>query len=199
MQTTIYLIRHGEVLNPDNILYGRLPNFGLSEKGKQEIEKSANFLKDKQIDELYASPLERAKESAEIIQKRLHIPTIHFSDEILEVRTSYQGRKFSELDALQSEVYLKPLKPSDETIEQIAQRMRFFLMELITKHKGKHITVVSHGDPIMALKAVIEHKPLEFYSFKTDNGHYIQHGEVYQITGDNLDTLTLTKAFTPQI
>src|SRR5258708_4717920 len=111
MQSTIYLIRHGEVHNPEGIIYGRLPNFGLSEKGKMEVEKTAEFLKNKEIDDIYASPLDRAKQSAEIIQNKLKLSTIQIADEITEVKTSYQGRKFIELDMLQSEVYLKPLDP----------------------------------------------------------------------------------------
>lgn len=197
MQTTIYFIRHGEVYNPKGIIYGRLPNFGLSEKGEKEIELTANFLSDKHIDTLYSSPLERAKETAEIIKNKLGIQTIHFSEQILEVKTSYEGRKFSELDELQSEVYLKPLSPYDETIEQIAERMKSFTDKLIKENHGKHIAVCSHGDPIMIAKAFIEKKPLEFNIFKTNN--YIQHGEVYEIIADDKNTLSIKSVFKPQI
>src|SRR6266700_7514412 len=119
MQTTIYLIRHGEVKNPDNIIYARLPKFDLSANGKKQAEQAAEFLKDKHIEAIYSSPLERAKQTAEIIQKELDLPEIYFSDQILEVRTSYEGKKFSSLDKLQSEVYLKPLSPTDETTEDL--------------------------------------------------------------------------------
>ena len=196
MQTKMYLIRHGEVENPQGIIYGRFPNFGLSEKGKKEMEKTAEFLVDKKIDELYASPLLRAKQSAAIIRTKLGIKTIHISDKLLEVKTAYQGRKFSELDNLQSEVFLKPLSPSDETIEQLADRMLSFITEVINQHKDRHIAVVSHGDPIMALKAVIKNKTFDFYSFKTDN--YVQHGEVYEITIDEDGTLSQKNVFKPQ-
>lgn len=196
MQTTIFFIRHGEVHNPDNIIYGRLPNFGLSEKGKKQIEKTAEFLEDKQIRDLYSSPLHRAKESAEIIQKILNLPEVHISEEINEVQTSYQGKKFSDLDELQSEVYLKPLSPSDETIKQIADRMKRFISKLVQLHTGKSIALVSHGDPIMALKAVIENRPLDFMSFKTGSP-YVKHGEVYQISEIGKNSFTITSVFRP--
>lgn len=196
MNTTIYFIRHGEVYNPDNIIYGRLPNFGLSDHGEKQIEETANFLLDKHIDVIYSSPLKRAKQTAEIIRAKLSIPTIHISEQILEIKTSYEGRKFSDLDELQSEVYLKPLSPSDETIVQIAARMEGFLKEMIETYSGKQIVVVSHGDPIMILKAIIEKNSLEFPFFKS--GHYIQHGEVYKIIAVENNELTIKSIFKPQ-
>lgn len=198
MQTTIYLIRHGEVYNPEGIIYGRLPNFGLSEKGKQEIEKTAEFLKDKQISQIYSSPMKRTKETAEIIQRNLSLPTVLLADEIIEGLTSYQGRKFSELDALQSEVYLKPLNPSDETIEQLAHRMQDFIATLIKQYPGKQIVAVSHGDPIMALKTMIEKRPLDFMSFKIGSP-YVNHGEVYEIKSDDKSDTSIQSVFKPEI
>ena len=196
MTTTIYLIRHGEVKNPDGILYARLPNFGLTALGKKEAQMDAEFLKDKQISAIYSSPLERTKQTAEIIQKELGLTEIYFSDQILETRTSYEGKKFSSLDKLQSEIYLKPLAPTDETMEDLAQRMMIFLNAVINKNEGKNVVIVSHGDPIMALKARIKNKtkPLEFLSFKTDN--YIQHAEVYEITSED-NKLSLKAIFKP--
>ena len=197
MSMKIYLIRHGEVYNPDGIIYGRLPNFGLSDKGKTEIGRTADFLLDKHIEKIYSSPLERTRQTAEIIKNKLGISTIHFSDQLLEVKTSYQGRKFSDLDALQSEVYLKPLSPTDETIKQIANRMKSFIEKLIREEKGKHIVVCSHGDPIMILKAAIEKKPSLFPIFK--EGPYIKHGEVYEVIAGQQDNLSVKSIFKPYL
>lgn len=183
MKTTIYFIRHGEVYNPEGIIYGRLPNFDLSEKGRKQIELTAKFLKNKHIDEIYSSPLARTKESAEIIQKILGNKTVHISDLIIEGRTAYQGEKFSALDNLQSEVYFKPLSPDDETIIQLERRMSDFVSLIIKKHEGEHIIIVSHGDPIMSLKTLIQYNSSDFTLFKTD--HYIQHGEVFEVTSEN--------------
>jgi broad specificity phosphatase PhoE len=195
-QTTIYLIRHGEVHNPDGIIYGRLPNFGLTEKGRGQLNETAEFLQDKKISVLYASPLDRAKESAEIIKNKLNIPELHISKLLYETQTSYEGRKFYSLDRMQSEVYLKPLNPTDETIEQLAERMKQFIDEMIAKYNGETIAAVGHGDPIMAIKAVIKKRPLDFMSFKTD--HYIKHGEVLEIIADG-DHRSISEVFKPVI
>lgn len=193
--TTIYLIRHGEVYNPHAILYGRLNGYGLSEKGQEELEQTADYLSDKKIAALYASPMLRARQSAEIIQRKIDVP-LTIADEIMEVKTSYQGQPFASLDPIQSEVYLKPLAETDETVEQVAKRMFAFTQKLLKKHEGKNIVLVSHGDPLMALKAFVEQKKLDLPAIRPE--HYIQHGEVLQLTkdGDNLSTACV---FIPKI
>ncbi|HEV7208461.1 MAG TPA: histidine phosphatase family protein, partial [Mycobacteriales bacterium] len=62
--TTIHLLRHGEVFNPNKVLYGRLPGFLLSEAGQRMAEVAAASLKGRDITGLYVSPLERARQTA---------------------------------------------------------------------------------------------------------------------------------------
>ncbi|MGB3675491.1 MAG: histidine phosphatase family protein, partial [Candidatus Nanopelagicales bacterium] len=63
-QTIVHLLRHGEVYNPDKILYGRLPGFVLSDLGHQMAKRVGETLKDRDIVEVWASPLERAQQTA---------------------------------------------------------------------------------------------------------------------------------------
>lgn len=67
MKTIIYFMRHGEVHNPDKILYGRLSRFRLSDVGKEGIHTIANELKEKGVDIIYSSPLLRARQTAGIV------------------------------------------------------------------------------------------------------------------------------------
>ncbi len=60
----IHLVRHGEVFNPDHVLYGRIPGFGLSDLGKLMAKESADSKIGRPITRLYASPLQRTQESA---------------------------------------------------------------------------------------------------------------------------------------
>ena len=62
--TTVHLLRHGEVHNPDRVLYGRLPGFGLSELGIAQAGLAADFLAQRPIGHLVSSPLERAQQTA---------------------------------------------------------------------------------------------------------------------------------------
>lgn len=196
MQTTLYFTRHGEVHNPKGILYGRLPDFHLSEKGEAEVAETAKFLKNKPISQLYASPLERAQETARIINNQLQLPSIHTNNEILEVGTAYQGRLFSELDPIQDMVYKKPLSPTDETMEQIAGRMMAFVKAVVKEYPGEHIVVCSHGDPIMFLAATIKRQPLDPAAIK--GGVYIKHGQVFQVT-DTDGELSVESIFIPEL
>ncbi len=67
MPTTITFIRHGEVHNPQRILYGRLPRFALSEQGRAEAQAVAATLRDVPVATVYSSPLLRARQTAQAI------------------------------------------------------------------------------------------------------------------------------------
>ncbi|WP_462188450.1 histidine phosphatase family protein, partial [Frankia sp. CcWB2] len=58
--TRVHLVRHGEVFNPEKILYGRLPGFRLSDKGQQQAKVTAEFLAELDVAAVVASPLDRA-------------------------------------------------------------------------------------------------------------------------------------------
>ena len=195
MNTYIYLVRHGEVHNPDMIYYGRLPNFGLSENGKREIEQTGDFLKSKNLTAIYASPMLRAKQTAAIIQKKVGLDTFHLSKNLIEILTSYQGTPFAQLDPMQSEVYLKPKHPTDETVTSMAARMLTAVISVQKKHQGKHVALVSHGDPAMSLQALIKKQPLIFQSIR--DTAYIQHGEVRLITINEKKHMTIQNIFKP--
>ena len=70
----IHFVRHGEVHNPDKILYGRLDGFGLSERGTQMADRSASALATRPIAKIFSSPLQRAVESATPLSKRVDLP-----------------------------------------------------------------------------------------------------------------------------
>lgn len=178
--TQIFFVRHGEVDNPDKILYGRLPGFPLSQNGRKQIAKTTQTLSKENISAIYSSPLLRTKKTAEIISEILHLP-INYSEEILEVRTSLQGKTLSYISAHfpKMNVYAAAKNnTSGETIEDIAKRMQKFIDRKIKKHKGKNIVVVTHGDPIMIVKAQIKGLPIEINSIRPIKG-YIQPGEIY--------------------
>ena len=73
VQTTVHVMRHGEVYNPEGILYGRLPGYRLSEKGQAQAQAVADVLADHDIVLVVASPLQRAQETAAPIAARHHL------------------------------------------------------------------------------------------------------------------------------
>jgi broad specificity phosphatase PhoE len=62
--TVVHLLRHGEVHNPEGVLYGRLPGYQLSERGQQMALRAAEALSGHDIAVVTASPLERAQQTA---------------------------------------------------------------------------------------------------------------------------------------
>ena len=199
MNTYIYLVRHGEVHNPEKVWYGRLPRFGLTENGEKEIAQTAKFLRSKPISELYASPLLRAKRTAEIIQQEINFPHITFSDHLLEVRSSFMGQPIEVLRKIKFDIFdPKVRKHDDETLEDIANRSLEFIDHAVKKHSGKHVVAVSHGDILMTVKAILKGMPLEIDSIRTGKGfRYVRHGEVLQITVDEHGKKTIESIFIP--
>src|SRR5690606_13087432 len=72
-KTVVHLVRHGEVHNPEGILYGRLPGYRLSDRGEQQAKMVAEFLAGGAISKVIASPQEGAQQTAEPIAARCQI------------------------------------------------------------------------------------------------------------------------------
>lgn len=153
MITTIYLLRHGAYENPNNINPGRLPGFGLSALGRLQASRLAEFFSKKPISSVFASPLTRTLETAEIIAKRLNLPVVT-DDRLLEVQSSFYGVPIEDVNALAlaGKLYIK--KYFDQGLERIPQffrRMDDCLKDIVQQEQGKHVIVVSHGDPMMSV------------------------------------------------
>lgn len=167
MKTQIYFIRHGEVFNPQKVWYGRLPYYSLSAIGRLQIENTAKILLDKNIDVIYSSPLLRTRQSAEVIKIKLQLPKVYFSDKLLEVKSSLQGNTDAYMLSINYNFYASQEKKIiGETIEQVSKRMQQFIDKVLKFHKGKSIAVVSHGDPIMAVKLMVTGLPLTIQSLR---------------------------------
>lgn len=91
MSTTIvHLVRHGEVHNPTKILYGTLPGYHLSARGRSQAARTARSFEDHDVTYLAASPLQRAQETAEVVAEitGLEVDTV---DEIVEAGNRFEG------------------------------------------------------------------------------------------------------------
>ena len=199
MQTDIYLIRHGEVANPKGVFYGRLTRFTLSRKGRMEIEITADYLIDKNIHAVFSSPLLRARQSAEIIRKKLNLPRIHISQHLLEIKSSFQGKKWEFLNSIDYDFYFSDQRlKGDESMEEVRSRMKKSIGYMAKRYQGKNIVAVSHGDPIMILKTSIEHDSLELRAIR-ENMQYIKHGEVLHINVENNAIKRIESVFTPNL
>src|SRR5919206_4964208 len=91
LPTTIFVVRHAEVHNPKDLLYGRLPRYRLSERGRAQATVAARFLSGRPLATIYTSPLLRARQTADIIATCQPGAQIRRSRDLIEVRTGYQG------------------------------------------------------------------------------------------------------------
>ena len=163
----LHLVRHGEVHNPDLVLYGRIPGFRLSERGHAMAEAAALELagSDRKVVALYASPLERAQQSARPIASALGLE-IQTEDRIIEPTNFFEGKVNSGPDAAFKKPrywykFVNPFRPSwGEPYRQVAARVREAMNDAWDKAQGGDIVMVAHQSPIWMAHLDIAGKPL---------------------------------------
>lgn len=192
MRTTIYLVRHGDVHNPQQILYERLPGFPLSDLGRTQAHTLGKFLSTKTIGAFYASPLERTRETVGIVSSYHTNPPVIFDERIIEVSTPARGRKMSELERENWNFYKREhINAGGEKLSDIWRRMSDFFRETVKKHAGQEIVVVSHGDPIMISQLKHQGKRLSMKSIRGEN--YVPTARGFAITFDEFGAIEVNK------
>jgi broad specificity phosphatase PhoE len=148
---TAYIVRHGEVHNPADVLYGRLPGFFLSENGRAQAQAAGRALSTVRLDAIYASPMERAQETANYIA-HFQVPplTVSTDDRLNECLTRWEGTAHSALAAFNYEIY-QDAQPPYETVSDMRRRANTFLLEMRQRHPGGQIVAVTHGDILVTL------------------------------------------------
>jgi broad specificity phosphatase PhoE len=162
----IHLVRHGEVFNPDRVLYGRIPGYGLSERGHDMAKLAADDLvaRQRKVARLIASPLQRAQESAAPIATALghHVET---EERIIEPTNHFEGNRMrGENSALKDPsnwpFLLNPFRPSwGEAYRSIADRMLEAMTEAVLDVSSGDVVMVSHQLPIWMVHRAVAHKP----------------------------------------
>ena len=148
MTTTLYLMRHGEVHNPQAILYGRLPGYRLSEAGIEQARAAGKWLADKAIRAIYCSPMQRARQTAAIVAD-CHTNIAPIVDErIIEVSTPYEGQPTAELAQMGWDLYTGNQPPHESPQDVLARVLDFFDFARAA-HPGESIAAVGHGDVLV--------------------------------------------------
>ena len=163
--TTVHVMRHGEVYNPDGILYGRLPGFRLSPLGEQMAKLSAEYLAGRDITHLFTSPMERAQQTMEPFAAQFGVEPV-IDDRLIEATNLFEGRRFGPGDGLWRHRrywhYLRnPFRPSwGEPYAEQAKRMFAVVDAARLAAAGHEAVCISHQSPIVILRRSLEHKPL---------------------------------------
>lgn len=159
MNATLHLVRHGEVENPKGVIYGRLPGYNLSERGQRQAEAAAERLSDRDIGVVWASPLERAQETAQPIAL-WHGIEITTDERLIESETTLEGVGKTLLAFARSPKHWwalrNPLKPSwGETFGEIKLRMMDAIDEAVRAAGDREVVIVSHQTPVMVARAAL--------------------------------------------
>ena len=164
-KTVIHLLRHGEVSNPDGVLYGRMADFHLSDVGKQMAERVAQTLTGRDITHLVSSPLERAQETARPSARVLGLDIVSDA-RVIEASNKFEGQRFGVGDGSLRKPsawrYLyNPFQPSwGEPYKDIVVRMLAALHDAREAAAGHEALVVSHQLPIWTIRSFAEHRRL---------------------------------------
>jgi broad specificity phosphatase PhoE len=164
-RTTVHFLRHGEVHNPDLVLYGRLPGFRLSDDGRQMARDAADALKDRDVVHLVSSPLQRAQETMEPMAAQFGLP-VHVDERIIESENVFEGMTVGVGDGALRDPgnwrHLRnPFVPSwGEPYPVIAARMMAAAEAARDAARGHEAVCVSHQLPIWTLRRFAEGRAL---------------------------------------
>lgn len=154
----VHLVRHGEVHNPRRVLYGRLEGFGLSELGHRMAASAVAALAGHPVTALYASPLQRARESAAPWAEAFGLEP-HIDERIIEPTNRFEGKRMNKRTIMNPKHWHLMRDPSvptwGEPFAQIAARVLAAMVDAHRSIDGGEIVMVSHQLPIwMAHRAV---------------------------------------------
>ena len=158
-------MRHGEVHNPQRVLYGRLPNYRLSDDGRAMARSAAEFLRGegRPVSALYASPLQRTRESAEPFTELFGLEPV-IDDRVIEPTNVFEGKRMKRalLNPLNWRHLRDPSVPSwGEPYADVVARMDAAMREAWDESDGGDVVIVSHQLPIWVTHLSVAGEPLK--------------------------------------
>jgi broad specificity phosphatase PhoE len=163
--TIVHLVRHGEVENPRQVLYGRLPGYHLSADGRMMAKAAAGFLAGRDVTVLLTSPLERAQETAEPIAEEFGLTPV-IEERLIEPWNHFEGMTFGVGDGSLRQPrhwphLVNPLRPSwGEPYRSVADRMAAACLDAARAASGHEAVCVSHQLPIWMARRAAEGRRL---------------------------------------
>ncbi|MFW5415905.1 histidine phosphatase family protein [Nocardiopsis sp. CNT-189] len=161
--TVVHLLRHGEVHNPGAILYGRLPDFHLSENGTAMADLAAKWFEGRDVAALHSSPLERAQETAAPLAAATGLD-VRLDDRLIEAANRLEGRHVSARSLRDPSLFrhlYNPFQPSwGEPYRRIVTRMVDVVKHARKEAWGREAVCVSHQLPIWMARMAAERKRL---------------------------------------
>jgi broad specificity phosphatase PhoE len=167
----LLLIRHGTTAATGHVLYGRSAGISLNKDGREQASVTAQLLAHRyKLAEIVCSPLERARETAEIIAQRQEDLRITVDDRITEIEFGdWTGKSFEELNHLKAwQEYNRTRSlhhpPNGESMLEVQSRALRSVENVIARHSSTHdptVAMITHGDIVRGLLLYLLGMPLD--------------------------------------
>lgn len=196
--TVVHLLRHGEVDNPNHVLYGRLPGYHLSATGRVMAAAAADYFDGRPVTAVFASPLERAQETAQPVAERLGLQ-ITTDERLIESANVLEGKSVSlaslAVNPLNWKYLWNPVTPSwGEPYRQVVARVRLVIDRAREAARGQEAVCVSHQLPIWVSRLAVENKRL----WHNPNTRQCALGSVTSLTFDGDEFTGVSYAVPPR-
>ena len=196
--TVVHLLRHGEVHNPNHVLYGRLPGYHLSANGRMMAAAAADYFDGRPVAAVFASPLERAQETAQPVADRLGLQIVT-DDRLIESGNVLEGKSVSlaslAVNPLNWKYLWNPVTPSwGEPYTQVVARVRQVIDRARDTARGQEAVCVSHQLPIWVSRLAAENKRL----WHNPNTRQCALGSVTSFTFDGDELTGVSYAVPPR-
>lgn len=164
-RTLVHLVRHGEVENPGRVLYGRMPGYHLSARGRAMADRLAEYFEGHDLAAVTASPMERAQETAEPTARAHGVP-VRTDSRLLEAGNHFEGSTIGSnprqlLHPKYWGLLVNPFRPSwGESYTSIATRMMEAVEAAREFASGHEIVLVSHELCVWTARSYVEGRRL---------------------------------------
>ena len=195
---SIIFLRHGQAINnTERILAGRTPGIPLTEKGLDQAQKAAKFLEDMNISAIYSSPIERAKNTAEIVGNHNSVD-VRIDDRLIELDMGkFTGMPYEQIFSSHGNVFMKFYKGEleiahngVETFVDVKKRVLSIVDHVLESHPNENVVLVTHMDPIKAmLSTVMSLSPENLYELIIANASlniFREYNRKFSISGINV-------------
>ena len=156
-------MRHGQAVNNvQRRLVGRLPNVPLTENGREQAQYAAHCVEEMNISCIYASPMQRAMESAQIVAQHNSIPVAEDA-RLAEVEVGkFAGHTYEDISSIWGNITLRFYQNDDklkdmgiETFDEIKARIQDMVRFVLKNHRDENVLLVTHMDPIKAMFSTV--------------------------------------------
>lgn len=173
----LILVRHGVTVCNENKLMSGLTDSKLSEKGKLQANKLANYLKDEKIDKIYITPFSRTRETIKKLAEFNNIK-IEETSKLNEINFGdFESLSFNEIENIYPKEVDKMLiegfkykYPNGESLEETFYRVRDEVKKIINENNNSTILICSHGGTIRNIISYLLCDDYKYHwNFKIDN------------------------------